>query len=212
MNARPPIVGVILAGGLSRRMGAEKAFVPLAGRPLLAHVVERLGPQVDALVLNANGDPARFAAFGLPVAADPVPGHAGPLAGILAGLLFARANCPAARLVASVAVDTPFFPETLVARLAAASKDGRRIAVAASGGRLHQVFGVFPVALAEDLMSFIARSGSLKVLDWLGRQDAATVDFPAESPVGPFFNINTPADLAAAEAAAILSELHKSGR
>ena len=211
MIARPPTVGVILAGGLSRRMGAEKALLSLAGRPLLAHVAERLGPQVDALVLNANGDPARFAAFGLPVAADPVPGHAGPLAGILAGLLWARVNRPAARLVATVPVDTPFFPHDLVSRLAAASEGGTRIAVAASDGRLHQVFGVFPVALADNLESFIATSGSLKVMDWLGRQNAATVDFPAESPVGPFFNINTPADLALAAASASLSELHKSG-
>ena len=195
-----PVVGVVLAGGQSRRMGGDKALMPLHGRPLVAHAIDRLRPQVDTLILNANGDPARFAAFGLPVVADPVPDFAGPLAGILAGMLWARAERSAARLVATAATDTPFFPLDLVARLAAASDSGRRIAIASSGDRLHRVFGVFPVALAENLDAFIRSSGSLRVADWLDRQAMARLDFPADGRIDPFFNINTPDTLAAAEA------------
>ncbi|KAB2862275.1 MAG: molybdenum cofactor guanylyltransferase MobA [Bauldia sp.] len=197
-----PIVGVVLAGGRSRRMGTEKALILLGGRPLLAHVVERLGPQVDALVVNANGDPARFAAFGIPVVADPVPDFAGPLAGVLAGMLWARANLPAARLVATVATDTPFLPLDLVTRLVADSNGGRTIAIARSAGGLHRVIGVFPVTLAGDLNRFIKSPGSLKVADWLDRHEVGVVDFPTQPPIDPFLNINTPEDLAVAEAAA----------
>lgn len=183
-------------------MGAEKALIQLGGRPLLAHVVERLRPQVDVLILNANGDPERFAAFGLPVVADPEPDFAGPLAGILAGMLWARANLPAARLVATAAVDTPFFPRDLVTRLVAASAGGGTIAIARSGGRMHRVCGVFPVASADDLDEFIKTSGSLKVSDWLDRHEVGVADFPTLPPIDPFLNINTPEDLAVAEAAA----------
>ena len=143
----PPLLGVLLAGGAARRMGGgDKCLLLLGGRPLLAHAIDRLTPQVDAMVLSANGDPDRFAAFGLPVVADPIPGSAGPLAGILGAMLWARRHRPDVRQIVSVATDTPFFPDDLVARLsAAAGKDA--IAIARSGGRDHRVFGVFPVDL-----------------------------------------------------------------
>jgi molybdopterin-guanine dinucleotide biosynthesis protein A len=204
-----PIVGVILAGGLSRRLGGgDKCLLPLGGRPLLAHAIERLTPQVDALVLNANGDPSRFAPFGLPVIGDTIPGYAGPLAGILAGMLWARANFPDARLIATAAADTPFFPSDLVARLTAAAGDAD-IAIPRTAGRVHPVFGVFPVASADNLDRFIRTAGSRKVTVWLDREHVEVVDFDDRMSGGfdPFFNINAPDDLRAAEAAVTASQL-----
>jgi molybdenum cofactor guanylyltransferase len=111
-------VGLLLAGGLSRRMsGGDKSLRLLAGRPLLQHVVDRLRPQVDGLVLNAHGDPDRFAGFDLPVVADSIPDFAGPLAGVLAGLDWAAENRPDCSFIVSVATDAPFLPEDLVNRL-----------------------------------------------------------------------------------------------
>jgi molybdopterin-guanine dinucleotide biosynthesis protein A len=195
-----PIVGVILAGGLSRRMGGgDKCLLPLGGRPLLAHVIERLMPAVGALVLNANGDPARFAGFGLPVVADTAPGFAGPLAGILAGMQWTIAHRPDVPAIVTAAGDTPFFPRDLVPRLVEAAT-GPTIAIARSDGRVHPVFGVFPVAYANGLESFIKTSASFGVTDWLAGQRTVAVDFVADAdiPLDPFFNVNTPADLAAA--------------
>jgi molybdopterin-guanine dinucleotide biosynthesis protein A len=193
-------VGLLLAGGLARRMGGgDKSLKPLAGRPLLAWVVERARPQVGALVLNANGDPGRFAGFGLPVAADSVPGFAGPLAGVLAGLEWALANAPDARWVASIATDTPFFPPDLVARLRdAAERENAEIACAASGGRTHPVFALWPVRLAGDLRRALVDEGVRKIDAWTARHRVAEVPFPAE-PLDPFFNLNTPEDVAEAE-------------
>ncbi|HEX8373692.1 MAG TPA: molybdenum cofactor guanylyltransferase MobA, partial [Geminicoccaceae bacterium] len=169
------------------------------GRPLLAWVVERARPQVGALVLNANGDPDRFADFGLPVAADGVPGFAGPLAGVLAGLEWAVANAPQARWVASVATDTPFFPPDLVARLRdAAEREGADIACAASGGRAHPVFALWPVSLAGELRRALVDEGMRKIDAWTARYRVAEVAFPA-LPLDPFFNLNTPEDVAEAE-------------
>ena len=195
---------VILAGGRSRRMGGgDKCLLPLGGRPLLAHVVERLRGQVGALALNANGDPARFAAFGLPVVADVVPGFAGPLAGIHAGLNWAEHHAGGSPAILTVAADTPFFPSDLVARLWSASRRGTMISIARSGGRPHPVFGVFPVAYREELESFIRVSKALKVTDWLDRHEMCFVDFDDRAPgdLDPFFNVNTPDDLAVAEGA-----------
>lgn len=191
------MLGVILAGGRSTRLGGgDKALMALAGRPLLAHVIERLAPQVDALVLNANGDAHRFAAFGLTVVPDPVPGFAGPLAGILAGLKEARATGRPAIVTATA--DAPFLPGDLVERLTRAGGP----AVARSGGRLHPVFGVFPTALADGLAHFLMSQPSRRVTDWVSLNAFATVDF-AIPPGGPdpFFNVNTPEDLAAAHSA-----------
>jgi molybdenum cofactor guanylyltransferase len=188
------VAGVILAGGLSRRMGGgDKSLRLLAGRPILAHVVERAKPQVACLALNANGDPCRFAGFGLPVIADNVAGHAGPLAGLLAAFDWAEAP-----LVATFAADGPFLPLDLVARLRASLAPDVEVAVAASGGRLHPVYGLWRRNLREDLRR--ALGGGLRRLDrWVAGRRAAIVAFASE-PVDPFFNINEPADLAAAEA------------
>lgn len=199
-TAAADVVGLLLAGGLARRMGGgDKCLVPLAGRPLLAHVVERARPQVGTLVVNANGDPARFAPFGLPVVPDTVPGFAGPLAGVLAGLDWAAGHAPHARWVASIATDTPFFPPDLIARLrAAAENEAADIAVAASAGRTHPVFALWPVRLAGALRHALAEEGVRKIDLWTARHRVATVAFPAE-PLDPFFNLNTPGDVAEAE-------------
>ena len=151
MIASRPVLGVILAGGRSTRLGGgDKPLLALGGRPLLARVIDRLRPQVRALALNANGDPARFAAFDLPVVPDPVGGFAGPLAGILAGLIWARGQADPPEGIVTAAADTPFFPADLAARLtAAAGEDG--LAIARSNGRLHPVFGYFPIACTDDL-------------------------------------------------------------
>jgi molybdopterin-guanine dinucleotide biosynthesis protein A len=200
LTAGNDTLGLLLAGGLARRMGGgDKSLVPLAGRPLLAWVVERARPQVDALILNANGDPDRFAGFGLPVAADGVPGFAGPLAGVLAGMEWALANAPEARWVASIATDTPFFPPDLVARLRdAAEREHTDIACAASGGRTHPVFALWPVSLAGHLRRALVDEGMRKIDAWTARYRVAEVTFPAE-PLDPFFNLNTPEDVAEAE-------------
>jgi molybdenum cofactor guanylyltransferase len=195
------VVGLLLAGGRSRRMGGgDKTLRLLGGRALLAHVIDRLRPQVAALVLNANGDPARFAGFDLPVVADGVPDFAGPLAGVLAGLDWTAAHRPEATHVASVATDAPFLPKDLVGRLVAALEEaGADLACAASGGRAHPVFGLWPVRLREDLRGALVAEGVRKVDLWTGRHRLVTVPF-ADRPVDPFFNANRPEDLDAAAA------------
>jgi molybdenum cofactor guanylyltransferase len=196
----PAVAGVLLAGGLSRRMGGgDKTLRPLAGRPILDHVLERARPQVTALVVNANGDPARFAGFGLPVAADVLPDHPGPLAGVLTGLDWAAEHAPGAEWMASFATDAPFLPADLVARLlAAVRREGADMACAASGGRNHPVFGLWPVRLRGELRRAMAEEGIRKVDAWTGRYRLAVADWPAE-PVDPFFNANRPDDIAEAE-------------
>jgi molybdopterin-guanine dinucleotide biosynthesis protein A len=158
---------------------------------------------VSAIALNANGDPDRFAAFALPIVADATGDFEGPLAGILAGLAWARAAPSSPVAIVTAAVDTPFFPADLAARLAVAAAGGAGIAIARSRGRLHPVFGCFPTACADDLARFLEEdAGSLRVHDWLARVGFAPVDFSGgDGAADPFFNINTPADLAAAEAA-----------
>ena len=194
------VAGVILAGGRAKRMGGgDKCLHRLGDRTLLEHVIDRARPQVSRLVLNANGDPGRFAQFGLPVAADAIGGFAGPLAGVLTGLEWAREHAPHCPWVASFATDTPFFPEDLVARmLAAVDEEGADIACAASGGRSHPVFGLWPVNLAGDLRHALADEDVRKIDLWTARYRLATVEFPTE-PRDPFFNVNRPDDLAVAE-------------
>jgi molybdenum cofactor guanylyltransferase len=193
------IAGIVLAGGLSRRMGGgDKCLRGLAGRPILAHIIDRARPQVTALAINANGDPGRFAGFGLPVVADSVADFPGPLAGVLAGLDWAAASLPAASHVASFAGDAPFLPLDLVARLEAAVTSGSELACAASAGRAHPVFGLWPVALREALRRAVVEDHLRKVDRWTARFRLATVEFPAER-VDPFFNANAPEDLAEAE-------------
>lgn len=195
-------VGVILAGGRAVRMGGgDKALLSLGGRSLMARAIERIEPQVEALALNANGDPARFARFGLPVLPDPLPDFPGPLAGILAGLDWAAAL--GARHLVTVAADTPFFPPDLVPRLLLAAEDaGQPIALAATSGtegpQRHPTFGLWPTDLRADLRATLA-AGQRKVVDWADRHGAAMALFPVGG-YDPFFNINRPEDLAQAEA------------
>jgi len=195
------VVGLLLAGGQSRRMGGgDKALRPLGGISLLDRVIERLRPQVEAMVLNANGDPARFARFALPVVADSVPGFAGPLAGVIAGLDWAAVERPDCPYVVSVATDAPFLPADLVARLAEGLEGaGADLACAASGGRAHPVFGLWPVRLRDDLRQAVVEEGIRKVDLWTARYKLVTVPF-ADEPVDPFFNANRPADFDAAAA------------
>jgi molybdopterin-guanine dinucleotide biosynthesis protein A len=204
-EAEAPVAGVLLAGGQSRRMGGgDKGLRELGGQTILQRVIDRAVPQVDRLVLNANGDPARFAAYGLPVVPDSVGGFAGPLAGILAGLDWAAAHAPEARWLASFACDAPFFPTDLVARLqAAVAETGKPLACAASDGRSHPVFGLWRLDLREDLRRALVDAQIRKVDVWTSRHGVATVDFPLVeargAPADPFFNTNRPEDLAEAE-------------
>src|SRR5947209_6919099 len=186
-----PVCGIILAGGLARRMGGgDKPLKEIAGKPILAHVIERLQPQCAALVLNANGDPARFARFGLPVVADDVPDFAGPLAGILASLDWLAANFSDAERAVSVASDTPFIPRDLVARLHAAQKnEACDIAVAASGGRTHPVIALWPLSLRNALRRALAEEGERKIDRFTAPYQVAEVSWPTE-PHDPFFNVN----------------------
>ncbi len=199
---RSDTLGVVLAGGLARRMGGgDKPLRLLAGRPLLAHVIERLAPQVAEVVINANGDPARFAAFGRTVLADPLPDHPGPLAGILAALDWAAAERPGLGWVVSVPGDSPLIPRNLVARLhaaRAAAAAGVPLACARSGGWAHPPVGLWPVALRADLRAALL-AGERKIDRWTARHGIAQADWDAV-PIDPFFNANTPEELAAAEA------------
>jgi molybdenum cofactor guanylyltransferase len=200
-RSRTDIVGLLLAGGLSRRMGGgDKCLRLLAGRPILAHIIDRMRPQVARLALNANGDPARFAQFGLPVAADSVAGFAGPLAGILAGLDWAATEAPESPLVLSVPTDAPFLPRDLAACLAAACRaEAADIVLASSASQQHPVVGLWPVALREELRRALVEENIRKVDIWTARYRVAVVDFPVEH-IDPFFNANRPEDLALAEA------------
>ena len=201
------VIGLLLAGGLSRRMGGgDKALRLLGSVSLLDRVIGRLRPQVAGLVLNANGEPARFAGFGLPVAADSIAGFAGPLAGVLAGLDWTAAHRPDCPLVVSVPTDAPFLPKDLVVRLARGLDEaGAEIACAVSGGQAHPVIGLWPVSLRENLRRALDEEGIRKVDQWTARYRVAEIAFP-DQPVDPFFNANRPEDLAAAAALLRLSE------
>lgn len=194
------ISGLILAGGAARRMGGgDKALLTLAGRPMVAHVIERAKGQVLGLALSASGDPARFAAFGLPVLADAIPGFAGPLAGILSGLEHWAGRSPDAQWMASFAIDTPLFPDDLVRRLAAAAAAEKMpLACVRSRGRTHPVFALWRIDLAGDLRRALVEEGVRKVETWTARHGVAIVDYD-DGPLDPFFNVNTPDDLREAE-------------
>ncbi len=191
--------GVILAGGLATRMGGgDKGLLPLGASTLLDHVIARLEPQVDRLALNANGDPARFERFGLPVVADSVDGFAGPLAGVLAGLDWAAERD--AEHIVTAAADTPFFPADLVPMLQMAAEDqGAPIALARTKDGRHPTFGLWPVSLREDLRAAL-NGGVRKVVQWTDSHGTAMADFPSGA-LDPFFNVNTPEDLKKAEEA-----------
>lgn len=194
------IAGVLLAGGLSRRMGGgDKCLRPLGGQTILARIVARAQPQVAALMLNANGDPARFAPYGLPVRADLVEGYAGPLAGVLTGMAWAREALPGCRWLASFACDAPFLPLDLVACLVAAlESNGADLACARSAGQSHPVFGLWPVPLHDALQRAMTEEGLRKVDLFTARYKLVEVEFPC-APIDPFFNTNRPEDLEAAE-------------
>jgi molybdopterin-guanine dinucleotide biosynthesis protein A len=198
MTGKP--LGVVLAGGLARRMGGgDKARLRIGGRTILERVLARLKPQCAALILNANGDPARFADTGLAVVPDSVPDFAGPLAGILAGLDWAAREATDVDDIVTVPGDCPFLPEDLVARLSAArSREGAPLACARSGEWRHPVVGLWPVALRGDLRHALVAEGLRKIEAWTARHGVAVADWPA-APIDPFFNINTPEDAAEAE-------------
>jgi molybdopterin-guanine dinucleotide biosynthesis protein A len=206
VSSSEPVAGVVLAGGLARRMeGADKPLTCIDGIPMLARAIERLRPQVDALVISANGDCGRFADFGLPVVTDTIAGYMGPLAGILAGMRWAQANLPAARFIVSVAADTPFFPPDLVDRFSeCCGRDESTVSVAASPAGTHPVFGLWPIASADELERFLKSGETNKVMAFVDRHLRLNVPFenlrlPQGDEVDPFFNINTPTDAARAE-------------
>jgi molybdopterin-guanine dinucleotide biosynthesis protein A len=179
--------------------GGDKALLQIGGITILQRVLERLRPQCAGLVLNANGDPARFASTGLPVVADDVPGFAGPLAGILAGLDWTAAHAPEAAWVASVPGDCPFLPRDLVLRLHRARRDAAvPLACPKSGGWRHPVVGLWPVELRHDLRRALVEEGLRKIELWTTRHGVALAEWPT-TPVDPFFNVNTPEDAARAE-------------
>ena len=191
-------VGVILAGGLSRRMGGnEKSLLQLAGKHPISWVADAMSPQVSQLAVNANGDPARFDFLGLPVIADTVEGFVGPLAGVLAGMRWAKELQGVTHLV-SAAADTPFLPSNLVRDLEAAIGANDHIAMAFSHERIHPVFGLWPIALADELEHFLVAEDKRKILEFANRYTLHTVSFDKPG-TDPFFNINTPQDLAQAE-------------
>lgn len=198
-------LGLLLAGGLARRMGGgDKPLRLIAGRSLLAHVRERLAPQCDALLINANGEPARFATYGLPIVADGVQDFAGPLAGILAGLDWMAENRPELDWMVSVAADTPFIPRDLVSRLhRARAEAGLPLACAASGGWSHPVIGLWPASLRADLRHALTVDQERKIDRWTARHGCASAEWPVD-PVDPFFNANRPEDIAEAERLAAL--------
>jgi molybdopterin-guanine dinucleotide biosynthesis protein A len=205
IRQKQQVTGVILAGGQSRRMGGgDKGLLDLAGKTMLARVIERIEFQVGRVIINANGDPARFERYGLPVVADTIHGFAGPLAGVLAGMRWSATQMPNARWIATVSSDAPFLPRDLVARLGAAVADApMSIALAQSGGTLHPVIGLWPVALADDLERQLD-DGVRKVLQWTDRYGTVPVGFEfvkiGARMVDPFFNANTPGELAEANA------------
>jgi molybdopterin-guanine dinucleotide biosynthesis protein A len=207
MTTEPATYGLVLAGGLARRMGGgDKGLIRIGDATILERALARVGPQCAGLIINANGDPARFARFGLPVVADDVEGFAGPLAGILAGLDWLAANEPAIGWLASVPGDCPFLPRDLVRRLHAARvAAGVPLACAKSGDWRHPVVGLWRVDLRADLRRAVVAEGLRKIEVWTARHGVALAEWPAE-PVDPFFNVNTPEDAAQAQRFAAIEE------
>lgn len=189
-----------MAGGLSRRMGGgDKCQLKLQGKTLLQRVIERASPQVDTLVLNANGDASRFSSYQLPVISDCVEGFVGPLAGILTGMSWVREHFPDCEWVASFASDTPFFPQDLVQRLlSSVAEQQGDLACAVSDGRRHPVFGLWPVRLYDDLYRTLVKEETRKMGAWIARYRCTEVNYDCQ-PIDPFFNINTPEELELAQ-------------
>src|SRR5450432_2556867 len=196
----PPTLGLVLAGGLARRMGGgDKALITIGGTAILDRVIARLRPATTGIILNANGDPARFARYGLPVIPDSVPDFAGPLAGILAGLDWAAAHAPDVAWIASAPGDCPFLPGDLVSRLHEVRQNaGAALACARSGDWRHPVVALWPVALRADLRRALIDEDLRKIEVWTARHGVAIAEWPT-TPLDPFFNVNTPQDAAEAE-------------
>lgn len=200
MSISEPVVGIILAGGLAKRMGGgDKCLLPLAGKTLLQRTIERAQPQVGSLLLNANGSSLRFARTRLPVIADVFPNNLGPLAGVHAGLNWMRSNNPNTIWLASFASDSPFFPTDLVAQLLnAVTANNSQLAVATSKGRTHPIFALWHVSLIDKIEQQLQTGDMPRLQDWIKQQKLVTVEFAVEN-YDPFFNINTPQDLYTAE-------------
>jgi molybdenum cofactor guanylyltransferase len=200
MTDTVPTIGVILAGGLARRLGGgDKPMHQIGGRTILSRVIERLAPQCEALILNANGDPERFAMFGLTVIPDTVGDFPGPLAGVLAALDWTAESRPDVEWVVSIPGDCPFLPRNLVPRLHNARTDqDAQLAVAVSGDQTHPVVGLWSVALRNELRHALVEEGIRKIDRWTERYRLARVSWQVD-PVDPFFNANTPEDMVAAE-------------
>ena len=196
----PPTVGAILAGGLARRLGGgDKGLRMIGDRTVLSRLVDRLSPQVTRLVLNANDDPRRFGSLGLPVVADSLPGHPGPLAGVVASLEWTASSALEVEWVVTVPGDAPFIPRNLVSRLHATRKrDATILACAGSRGRTHPVVALWPVSILDALRRAVAEDGIHKVHEFMQGYSCTVVEWEAE-PVDPFFNVNTPADLIEAD-------------
>ncbi|HCL64069.1 MAG TPA: molybdenum cofactor guanylyltransferase MobA [Rhizobium sp.] len=199
-QAAPP--AIILAGGLSRRMGRDKATLALAGRPMIAYVTERVRPQVSSLAINA---PEQFAGgLGLPLVPDTIAGHQGPLAGVLAGLRHAATLEQRPSHLLTVPADTPFLPCDLVSRMTAALPGADAIILAASAGRLHPVVALWPLTLAGELERWLQEPANRKLQGFIARHPSVAVEFEMTDtrlgPLDPFFNVNTPDDAARAEA------------
>lgn len=200
MKASESVVGIILAGGLARRMGGgDKCLLPLAGKTLLQRTIDRAQPQVAQLLLNANGNSLRFARTRLPVVADVYPNNLGPLAGIHAGFTWMQTKAPNAEWLVSFASDTPFFPADLVETLSAAAQNSSsKLVVSVSKSRVHPVFALWHISLKEQIEAQLDRGEGTRLQDWITLQKPVQVEFNAEA-YDPFFNINTPQDLYAAE-------------
>jgi len=200
MAAREDCLGLILAGGLSRRMGENKSLTPLLGRPLILHVAERLQPQCAMLIVSDN-EQATQSLHKLPIITDLDEARLGPLAGIEAGLAFIASRALPMNWLLSAPVDTPFLPADLAERLLGAClAEGRRVAMARTGGEDHPTVGLWHVSLLEDLSACLHRDEMRRVRSFADRHDAVRVDWPIRDATraDPFFNINTPADLARA--------------
>lgn len=200
MHQTTDIAAVILAGGLARRMGGgDKPLMMLSGRPILSHIIDRIAPQTNKLIINTNSSEAFFEEFNLPIVADSIDGFAGPLAGILAGMDWVASNMPKCRFMISVPGDGPFIPTDLVEKLMKPILDGRAtLSVASSGGRTQPVVGLWDVTLRDELRSAIVEEDIHKVDLWTGRYEISEVDFPIEN-YDPFFNANRPDDMSKAE-------------
>ncbi len=194
------IVGLLLAGGLSRRMGGgDKALTQLGGRSVLSRIIDLAKPQVSELLLNANGDPARFAEYGLPVVPDVIEGYAGPLAGVLTGLEWISQNRPQCQWLATFPSDAPFMPKDMIAQMEAeVEKQGAQLACAITNGRSHPVVGLWPVALKNQLRKAMLEEEMRKIDLWTARYKLVEVEFSCD-PVDPFFNANRPEDFGKAE-------------